>query len=412
MRKLAAMLMGVSLLASGCSALGSRDREPERRPRQPESREREKDQWWLDGAEASRPKSKATEAASWIDRNSIIAGIVVDARDQEILKGRTFISVRDVNDNTPVSGKGGTGVESDTDGSFYMEGLVPGKTYVLQAVREVDGRKIAAEAMVKPPSANIRLELHANKVSSLTPPPHPPATRGPFETKNDSANLLPPTSAGGPDRGWEPGGAPPTSSLPPPPAASNVKPENIAAGALTHVPPTAAIRPPPTPAQESARKFDEVPATRLPGQKVPNFRLADMTGRDWEFQYAHGRLILMDFWGTHCTPCMNAIPAMKQLQANYGASGLEVVAVACEQDAPIETRIRNVDEKARQKQVNYPVYVERDGKVGDVQRLFNVQFLPTLVLLDNKGNILWRGGATATDMTRLEEFVKNYLTKR
>ena len=109
---------------------------------------------------------------------------------------------------------------------------------------------------------------------------------------------------------------------------------------------------------------------------------------------------------------MRAVPAIKKLQSDYGASGLEVVAVACEPDAPFNQRARQVDEVARRKEVNYKVYMERDRHVGEVQRLFNVQWVPTLVLLDRQGNILWRGGATDTDLERVDQIIKAYLTNR
>ena len=40
---------------------------------------------------------------------------------------------------------------------------------------------------------------------------------------------------------------------------------------------------------------------------------------------------------------------------------------------------------ARRKELPYRVYVEREGHVGEVQRLFGVQWVPTLVLLDRQG---------------------------
>ena len=67
---------------------------------------------------------------------------------------------------------------------------------------------------------------------------------------------------------------------------------------------------------------------------------------------------------------------------------------------------------ARRKELNYRAYLERDGRVGEIQKLFNVQWVPTLVLLDRQGTILWRGGATDADMARVDEVVKAYLTKR
>jgi thiol-disulfide isomerase/thioredoxin len=288
-----------------------------------------------------------------------------------------------------------------------MPGLVPGQTYILSAVREMDGRRIAAEVQIKPPAGNIRLELGANKVSSVTPPLPPPPGVGPFEPRA----ATPPPAA---DRGWEPGTAPPPAAPPAPAEAPlPLRKENIAGN--PHPPPTAAIQPPRTtaPAPAPPRPPEtEPPQTRQPGQRVPNFVVSDVLGGDWDLRSAQGQLILMDFWSTTCVPCQRAMPALKRLQADYGASGLEIVAVACEADAPFSARARDADAVARQKELNYRVYLERDGRVGEVRRLFNVQWVPNLVLLDRQGTILWRGGATDTDLARLEEVVKGYLTRR
>jgi thiol-disulfide isomerase/thioredoxin len=234
---------------------------------------------------------------------------------------------------------------------------------------------------------------------------------GPFDPPVDSSSVKTPPVIGNNERGWEPGSTPPaTGSTPAPYRPATPRPENIA-GINPNNPPTANIRSSPTPVVAPPANPDP-PQSRLPANRVPNFVLSDLSGSDWEFRYARDRLVLLDFWSTTCRPCMRAVPAIKKLQSDYGASGLEVVAVACEPDAPFNQRARQVDEVARRKEVNYKVYMERDRHVGEVQRLFNVQWVPTLVLLDRQGNILWRGGATDTDLERVDQIIKAYLTNR
>jgi len=392
MRLLAAIIVAACALATGCTSLASRNRDRDRnRDDRPLTDRREPDRpWWQDTTDSgSRGKSRpAPTDLARTDREGIIAGVIVDAREGRPLKGVTYVQVRAAEEVASVSGRG-LGFETDGEGYFLMGGLTPGKTYILSVVREVDGRKIAGEAQIKPPSGNIRLELDENKVSSITPPLPPPPGMGPFERAS--------------------GEAPPIPNIEPPPS---LRKENIAGN--PHLPPTAAIRPPPPSVPEGpSRKIDEeVPGPQAAAKRVPNFTVSDVMGSDWEFRYASGRLILMEFWSTTCVPCQRAVPAMKKLQGDYGASGLEIVAVACEAQAGFNSRARDVDEMARRKELNYRVYLEREGRVGEIQKLFNVQWVPTLVLLDRQGTILWRGGATDTDMARVDEVIKTYLTKR
>ena len=390
MRFFAAIIVAACALAAGCTSLTSRNRDRDRNDRSMNDRRDPDRPWWQENSDtAGRGKTKPLPAdVARTDRGGIIAGVIVDAREGRPLKGITYVHLRAAEELAPASGKG-LGFETDAEGYFFVPGLTPGKTYILSVVREVDGRKIAGEAQIKPPAGNIRLELDENKVSSVTPPLPPPPGMGPFER--------------GADR------SPPVPNIEPPPS---LRKENIAG--MPHLPPTAAIRPPPASVPEGpTRKSEEdAPGPQAGVQRVPNFTVSDVAGSDWEFRYASGRLILMEFWSTTCVPCQRAVPAMKKLQGDYGASGLEVVAVACEADASFNSRARDVDEVARRKELNYRPYLERDGRVGEIQKLFNVQYVPLLVLLDRQGTVLWRGGATDADMARVDEVIKVYLTKR
>jgi len=394
MRVPAAILIAACTLAAGCTALTGRTRERDRdRDREPADRtDRE---WWLDGSE-SRGRGKVRPVPDEVartDRESVIAGTVVDARDGRPLKGVTFIRVRPADEVAPVSGHG-IGFETDPDGYFLCAMLKPGQTYVLSVVREIDGRKIAGEMQVKPPQSNLRIELSEDRVSSVTPPLPPPPGLGPFDPKGAEAPPLP--------------GPPPLD-----PPAATLRKENIA-GTPT-MPPTAAIRPPPTPAltPPPARPAEtDPPSARGNGQRVPNFVVSNVLGEEWDLRSASGRLILVEFWSTTCVPCARAVPSIKRLQSDYGRSGLEIVAVACEADAPFAARAREVDAVARRKELTYKVYLERDGHIGEVQRLFGVQWVPTLVLLDRQGTVLWRGGASDPELGRLDVLVRDYLSRR
>jgi thiol-disulfide isomerase/thioredoxin len=401
MRVPAAILIAACTLAAGCTALTGRSRDRDRdRDRDRPAIDRGDRDWWLDGSEShGRGKARPIpDEVARTDRESVIAGTVVDARDGKPLRGTTFIRVRPADEVAPASGRG-IGFETDADGYFLCAMLTPGKTYLLSVIREVDGRKIAGEMQVKPPAPNLRLELSEDRVSSVTPPLPPPAGLGPFDRGADARGPSDPPMPG-----------------PPPldPPGSPLRRENIA-GTPTP-PPTAAIRPPPSaaPAPPPVRPAEtQPPSARGPaGQRVPNFVVSNVLGDDWDLRSATGRLILVEFWSTTCVPCARAVPAMKRLQADYGASGLEIVAMACEPDGPFNARARDVDAVARRKELNYRVYLERDGHAGEVQRLFNVQFVPTLVLLDRQGTVLWRGGASEPDLARVEEIAKAYLSRR
>src|SRR5947209_6830550 len=237
MRFPAAILIAATLLSAGCTALTGRSgRDRDRDRDHPAVDQRDGDnRWWLDGSETARRKTRPVPAdAGRTDRESLLAGMVVD-RDGRPLRGVTYIRVRPADELTPASSRG-IGFETDSDGNFLCAMLTPGKTYILSVVREIDGRKVAGEMQVKPPQTSLRLEVSEDRVSSVTPPLPPPPGLGPFEPHGPDARTS----------GDPPIGPPP---LPDPPSPLLHK-ENIAGE--PHRPPTAAIRPPPSPAPDTA----------------------------------------------------------------------------------------------------------------------------------------------------------------
>ena len=45
-----------------------------------------------------------------------------------------------------------------------------------------------------------------------------------------------------------------------------------------------------------------------------------------------GRVMLLNFWGTWCEPCLEELPQFERLYRHYRASGLSLVAVATDED--------------------------------------------------------------------------------
>src|SRR5262249_15866549 len=50
-----------------------------------------------------------------------------------------------------------------------------------------------------------------------------------------------------------------------------------------------------------------IPYCSLNGRQLDNFALHDINGQPWEWRTRNNRLTLIDFWGTWCVPCQQAI---------------------------------------------------------------------------------------------------------
>lgn len=111
-----------------------------------------------------------------------------------------------------------------------------------------------------------------------------------------------------------------------------------------------------------------------------------------------GRVTLFNFFATWCGPCRLETPEFVKLYEKHGERGFIVVAIAEDSDlAEIENFIEEFD-------IDYPVVVDKDGKVGDKLGLIG---LPASYLVDDKGAILctWPGQVREKDLEREVEKV-------
>src|SRR5262249_38800879 len=122
----------------------------------------------------------------------------------------------------------------------------------------------------------------------------------------------------------------------------------------------------------------------------------------WEYRNRRGKIVLLDFFGTWCTPCRNAIPHLNILQQNYRRAGLEVVGIDYQQDEPtFQEHARRVQYVRDRMQINYRLLLGGTMMNCPVRTQFDVQRFPTLVLLDENSRIIWR--SEGLEQVQLEE---------
>ena len=136
-------------------------------------------------------------------------------------------------------------------------------------------------------------------------------------------------------------------------------------------------------------------------RRIVDFRLPDLDGKPVRFQDIDADLILLDFWGTWCQPCLRSVPHLIELQERLG-SKIAVVGIACEPD-PRDEAVARVKATARKLKVNYPILVSKNDGTCPIQEALHIQAFPTLVLVDRQGRVIWRDqGATPATLARLD----------
>ncbi len=112
-----------------------------------------------------------------------------------------------------------------------------------------------------------------------------------------------------------------------------------------------------------------------------SFRMLD--GQQVSTQDLRGKVVLVNFWATSCSTCIQEMPAMVQTYNKYRERGLEFVAVAMSYDPP-----NYVLNYAQTRELPFKVALDTDGRAA--QSFGDVKLTPTTFVIDKQGNILKR----------------------
>jgi len=136
------------------------------------------------------------------------------------------------------------------------------------------------------------------------------------------------------------------------------------------------------------------------GAAAPQF---DLQGVDGAVKLAklQGKVVYVDFWASWCGPCRQSFPWMNEMQAKYGAKGLQIIGV-------------NVDANsadARQFLTTTPArFAIGFDPQGATPRSYGIKGMPSSVLIGPDGKVLLEHyGFRDTDRAELENKIQNAL---
>jgi thiol-disulfide isomerase/thioredoxin len=147
-------------------------------------------------------------------------------------------------------------------------------------------------------------------------------------------------------------------------------------------------------------------------RRIVDFRLPGLDGTMVSFHDIDADLILLDFWGSWCQQCRKSIPHLSELRAKLGGKRLQVVGIACEKAASFEERRAAAAGAVQRLGIDYPVLLSTLDGSCPLQQALNIQFYPTMVLIDRDGRILHtEQGATDATLGRTDRSIALALKK-
>lgn len=147
----------------------------------------------------------------------------------------------------------------------------------------------------------------------------------------------------------------------------------------------------------------------LSGQQAPE--LSDIitwqNSKPLSLAELRGNVVILDFWGYWCGPCVASMPAMMQLHDQYHKRGLQIIAVHVDSDdgkvvntTELEKRIARVKKGLwKGRDLPFPVALTKvhkvpygpgvDGEaINQVTADYGVMFFPTGVIINRQGQVV------------------------
>jgi thiol-disulfide isomerase/thioredoxin len=119
--------------------------------------------------------------------------------------------------------------------------------------------------------------------------------------------------------------------------------------------------------------------------------------------YRSERITMLYFWATWCKPCKQIMPNISDLFVTYGRRGFRIVGVANDNERELLWK-KQINELGIGYMLNTLDVTSAGSSIG---KLYAVLPIPTIILIDSKGKILFR--ATGTDKI---ELLKDFLEKQ
>jgi thiol-disulfide isomerase/thioredoxin len=149
-----------------------------------------------------------------------------------------------------------------------------------------------------------------------------------------------------------------------------------------HVPAGMASAPNPSDlAAEAAGDDDSVPQPKIP-DRLPQFSLADLSGKATSIRSFDGKSLIINFWATWCAPCRSEIPLLERLHAEWTGRNVIVVGIA------VDHRDQ-VLEFAKRFKIGYPLLIGEQDAL-DAAAAFGVEttVFPFTVFTDRRGEVV------------------------
>ena len=116
---------------------------------------------------------------------------------------------------------------------------------------------------------------------------------------------------------------------------------------------------------------------------APDVRFTALSGETFSTSELRGKVVLVNFWATYCTSCVQEMPKIVDTHKKFAPRGYETVAVAVRHDNP-----HRVAQFTANRGLPFKVALDSSGQLA--KAFGNVRVTPMSFLIDKQGRVLRR----------------------
>ena len=133
-----------------------------------------------------------------------------------------------------------------------------------------------------------------------------------------------------------------------------------------------------------AGRLEALFASRRVDKPAPSWSLHDLSGKEVRLSDFKDKIVVIDFWGTWCYPCLQAFPKLEALRKKYEPKGVVFLTVNVEHESSAEAHQRKVKAFMASNRYTFPVLLDLDGAVT---RAHSIVAFPTTLVIDRAGMV-------------------------
>jgi len=163
-----------------------------------------------------------------------------------------------------------------------------------------------------------------------------------------------------------------------------------------------------SPAPETFKSWYKGVLYRLDSQGKPvTVRFTAVDGREVDLSKLRGKVVLVDFWGTHCGPCVAELPRVKTAYEKFHDQGFEVIGISCDTDK------KELEDYVQQHGISWPQYFDGHQQHDNKFTVkFGIDGIPHMFILDKKGCLRFDDVRAKGAKTDFEDKIESLLAEQ